>query len=151
MTSNLLFLLKKHIIKNINEIFIDNFYKTDFQYINNIDLLIENYIMLFYKNSIIIISIDINNKDILNTLDNVINLKNVKIFDKLQEIKRVFIINVNTKYFHNKNNCVKIDEIKLKINTLTLKNNHLYELFISTDIKDHLIMLKDMIKRNIDY
>ena len=95
--------------------------------------------MIFYKNTIIIICIDIDNKDIINTLNEVINLK--------KEINNVFIINIDTKYFNNKDNCVKIDEIKLKINTMTLKNDKIYELFISADIYDHLIMLKNMINK----
>ena len=149
MNSNLNILLKIYINKNINEIFIKNLSKTYFQYINNIDLSIKNYIILFYKNSIIVISIDINNKDIINTINKIISLKNVEIFGELKEIKEVFIINIDTKYFNNKINCVKIEETKLKINTITLKNNNIYELFISVDIYDHLIMVKNIIDNNI--
>lgn len=138
MNSNLKFLLKRYINKNITEIFNDQF-GCNFQFIYNIDLKINDYIMIFYKNTIIIICIDIDNKDIINTLNEVINLK--------KEINNVFIINIDTKYFNNKDNCVKIDEIKLKINTMTLKNDKIYELFISADIYDHLIMLKNMINK----
>lgn len=149
MSSNLNLLLKRYINKNINEIFINNLYQSDFQFINNIDLSIENYIMLFYKNSVIIISIDLNNKDIIKILNDTINLKNIKIFGELKEIEKVFIINVDTKYFNNKINCIKIEETKLKINTITLKNNNIYELFISTDIYDHLVMVKNILDKNI--
>ena len=151
MNTNLKILLKKYINKNICEIYIDNLYKINFQYISNINLMIEDYIIIFYKNSIIIVSIDTNNEDIFNSLNYVINLKNIKIFDELKEIKKVFIINIDTNYFHNKENCINIEEIKLKINCFTLKNNNIYELFISLDIYDHLAMIKHIIDNNIDY
>ena len=149
MGCNIIILLNKHINNNISNIFIKNLYETNLQYINNLNLVIKNYIAFYYNGYIIVNSIDANNQEIKNIMKQILNLKNIKIYNEQQNIKDVFIINIDTKTYNNKENNIKIDELKLKINSFTLKNDNIYELFISSDIYPQLIMIKNMIDNNV--
>ena len=147
MSYNLTLLLQRHINKNISEVFISNLYENNFQFINWLDLQNDNLILFYYNDVIVIVSIDINNKETFNILNKILDLNAIKIYNELHIIKKVYNINIDTKSFKNKDNCVKINETKLKINSYTLKDNKLYELFVSSDIYPQLILIKEIIDK----
>lgn len=145
MSSKLVIQLYRYINTLISEIFLKNLYEFNLQYLNDLNLTIENYISFYYRGYVIIISIDITNQEILNTMKTILDLKTIKVYCEQQTIKHVFVINIDTKKFNNKENYSNIVELKLKISSFTLKNDKIYEMFISSDVYSQLIMIKDMI------